>query len=78
MNIETELSLSLAPKLAGRLIKHPLLTDSRPVRQRVVHTYYDTPDQRLRRERVIVGYRKQGSAWISSVGRVGLPDGRGG
>ena len=72
MGIETELSLSLAPELAVRLVKHPLLTDSRPVRQRVVHTYYDTPDQRLRREHVIVGYRKQGSAWLSSVVRVGL------
>ena len=74
MGIETELNLSLAPELAVRLLRHPLLTESKPVRRRVVHTYYDTPDQRLRRERVVVGYRKQGSAWLSSVGRVGLPD----
>lgn len=76
MNIETELNLSLAPELAVQLLKHPLLTESKPVCQRVVHTYYDTPDQRLRRERVIAGYRKDGSAWVPSVGRLGLPDAR--
>jgi len=70
MGIETELSLSLTPGVASRLARHPLLTDARPVRQRLINTYYDTPDLRLQRERVVVHYRKKGATWLSSVGRV--------
>ncbi|HRD91100.1 MAG TPA: CYTH and CHAD domain-containing protein [Accumulibacter sp.] len=77
MSMETELNLSLTPGVASRLARHRLLSDAKPLRQRVVKTYYDTPDQRLRRERVVVGYRKQGRHWLSSVKRVSSPDGRG-
>lgn len=51
-----ELSLSLGLAAARRLMKHPLLADVEPVRERIVHTYFDTADQRLRRERVVVRY----------------------
>ena len=40
MGIETELSLSLTPVVARRLARYPLLTDDRPVRQRVINTYF--------------------------------------
>jgi len=76
MGTETELNLSLTPGVASRLARHPLLTEAKPLRQRVVDTYYDTLDQRLRRERVVVGYRKQGSKLLSSVRRVSHPGGR--
>lgn len=49
MGVENELNLSLTPGVASRLVKHPLLTDAKPIRQRVINTYFDTPDQRLRR-----------------------------
>jgi len=54
----SELSLSLPRAAASKLMQHPLLAGVVPVRQRVVHTYYDTADQRLRRERVVVRYGK--------------------
>jgi len=73
MNLDHELNLSLTPGVAGRLAKHSLLSEAAPTRQRVVSTYFDTPDQRLRRERVVVGYRKSGSEWLSSVRRCGRP-----
>jgi inorganic triphosphatase YgiF len=72
MSVEKELNLSLSPRVASQLAKHPLLTDVTPVRQRVQNTYYDTPDQRLRHERVVVRYGKTGSTWLSSVRRVPL------
>ncbi|MEF8701909.1 MAG: CHAD domain-containing protein [Candidatus Accumulibacter sp. UW26] len=75
MGVGTELNLSLTPGLAGQLVRHRLLTAAKPIRQRVVKTYYDTPDQRLRRESVVVGYRRSGSAWLSSVRRLALPGG---
>lgn len=76
MGIATELNLSLTPGVASRLARHPLLTDAKPIRQRVINTYYDTPDQRLRSERVIVRSRQKGATWLSSVRRVALPASR--
>jgi len=76
MGIETALNLSLRPAVASRLAKHPLLSDAKPIRQRVTNTYYDTADQRLRGERVVVRQDRKGSNWLSSVHRMPLPDGR--
>lgn len=70
MSIETELNLSMTPGVASRLVKHPLLTGARPIRQRVIHTYFDTPDLRLQRERVLVQHRKKGAMGMSSVRRL--------
>jgi len=72
----TELNLSLTPGVASRLARHPLLTDAKPTRQRVINTYYDTPDQRLRRERVVVRHGRKGATWLSSVRRVPAPEKR--
>lgn len=74
MCCEKELNLSLTPRVANQLVKHPLLADVTPIRQRVLNTYYDTPDQRLRHERVVVRYGKTGSTWLSSVRRVALDE----
>ena len=76
MAIETELSLSLTPGVASRLAKHPLLTAAKPIRQRVVNTYYDTADQRLRRERVIVRHGRLGATALSSIRREAPSQGR--
>ena len=76
MEIETELNLSLTPGVASRLAKHPLLTETTAVRERVINTYYDTPDRRLQREHVVVQYRKSGSIWLSSVSRAALSEDR--
>ena len=66
MNVETELKLSLTPGVASRLAKHPLLIDAVPSRERVITTYYDTPDLRLKSEQVVLQYRKTGSGWFAS------------
>ncbi|HNC50968.1 MAG TPA: CHAD domain-containing protein [Accumulibacter sp.] len=70
MGTESELRLSLLPAAASRLIRHPLLAKVEPVRRHVVHTYYDTADQRLRRERVVVRYGK-GEATVRRFASLG-------
>jgi hypothetical protein len=69
MVIQTELCLSLTPGVANRLARHPLLSDSTPVRERIVDLCYDTPDLRLRREQVLVLCRKIGARCLASVSR---------
>jgi hypothetical protein len=44
-----------------------LLADSKPLRQKLVNTYYDTPDRRLQRKRVAVRYRQKGTEWLLTV-----------
>jgi inorganic triphosphatase YgiF len=67
MAVETEIKLSLPPRAATRLAKHPLLVGIQPLRQRLLNTYYDTPDLRLQRERIAVRYRKKGWQWLFTV-----------
>lgn len=67
MAIETEIKLSLPARAAARLARHPLLAGSKPLRQRLLNTYYDTPDLRLQRERIAVRYRKKGWQWLLTV-----------
>ena len=67
MAIETEIKLSLPPRAATQLAKHPLLAGIKPLRQRLLNTYYDTPDLRLQRERIAVRYRKKGWQWLFTV-----------
>ena len=67
MAVETEIKLSLPPRAASGLDKHPLLAGSKPLRQRLLNTYYDTPDLRLQRERIAVRYRKKGWQWLFTV-----------
>lgn len=67
MALETEIKLSLPPRAAARLAKHPLLAGILPLRQKLLNTYYDTPDRRLQRERVAVRYRRKGRQWLFTV-----------
>ena len=67
MAVETEIKLSLPPRAASRLARHPLLVGITPLRQRLLNTYYDTPDLRLQRERIAVRYRKKGWQWLLTV-----------
>lgn len=67
MATETEIKLSLSPRAATRFAALPLLSRITPLRQRLLNTYYDTPDQQLQRERVAVRYRKKGREWLFTV-----------
>jgi triphosphatase len=64
---ETEIKLSLSAGVARRLPAHPLLANSEAIRQKLVNTYYDTPDRRLQRRRVAVRYRHKGAEWLLTV-----------
>jgi len=65
--MENELKLSLKPGVASRLVKHHLLTQSLPIHRTIRRTYFDTPDLRLQRERVVVRQWQDGGRRLSSV-----------
>jgi len=67
MALETEIKLSLPPRAAAQLAVSPPLAGIKPLRQRLLNTYYDTPDLRLQRERIAVRYRKKGWEWLLTV-----------
>lgn len=67
MALETEIKMSLPAGAARRLPAHRLLADSKPLRQQLVNTYYDTADRRLQRKRLAVRYRQKGSEWLLTV-----------
>lgn len=67
MSTETEIKLSLSASTASRLLKHGLLCGIEPQRQLLINTYYDTPDGRLRDEKVVVRYRRKGREWLFGV-----------
>lgn len=67
MATETEIKLSLSPRAASRLARHPLLSPIEPQRVLLVNIYYDTPDRRLQRERVVVRHRRKGREWLMTV-----------
>lgn len=67
MAVETELKLLIAPGDVRRLAGHPLLAEVPAGRQRLLNTYYDTPDLRLSKSGVAVRFRKKGAAWLLTV-----------
>jgi len=67
MATETEIKLSLSATAARQLPQLPLLAGSERSSNLLVNTYYDTPDRRLRRERIVVRYRRQGRQWLLGV-----------
>jgi CRP-like cAMP-binding protein len=67
MALETEIKLSLPANAARRVPAHRLLADSKPIRQKLINTYYDTPDQALQRKRLAVRYRQKGDVWLLTV-----------
>ncbi|WP_313950625.1 CHAD domain-containing protein [Accumulibacter sp.] len=67
MALETEIKLSLPASATRRLPAHPLLADSKPLRQKLVNTYYDTPDRQLQKKRIAVRHRHKGSLCLLTV-----------
>lgn len=67
MALETELKLRLPPGGAARLLRHPLLAGSAPQRQRLLNTYYDTPDLELLGQRMALRHRRKDWDWLLTV-----------
>lgn len=62
MTWETEIKLTLPAGATRKLPAHALLAGSKAVKQKLVNTYYDTPDRRLQRKRVAVRLRQKDDA----------------
>jgi len=66
MASETELKLLLEADGPPRLLAHPLLRGLVPVRQRLLNTYFDTPQADLMRQRIAVRERQvDGLTWLT-------------
>ena len=63
---ETELKLNLRPQDVRRLLAHPLLRQPAPKRQRLLNTYFDTPQLTLMGQRIAVRERRIGRrTWLT-------------
>lgn len=67
MATEIELKLSLHAKDAHKLIEHPLLKAIPCQRQKLLNTYYDTPELLLHARRIALRFRKKGWDWLLTV-----------
>lgn len=67
MATEIELKLRLDPKNVRKLLAHPRLADTPSTRQRLLNTYYDTPELSLRARRIAMRFRKKGWEWLLTV-----------
>lgn len=67
MATEIELKLALTPATARALERHPLLANIEPTRHRLLNTYYDTPDLRLKAQCVALRFRKKGWQTLLTV-----------
>ncbi len=68
--METELKLSLSAADLPRLLAHPLLTQAGDT-QRLLNTYFDTPDLALQQRRMAVRERLAGDQWLLTVKTAG-------
>jgi inorganic triphosphatase YgiF len=68
--METELKLSLSAPDLPRLLAHPLLTQTGDT-QRLLNTYFDTPDLALQQRRMAVRERLAGEQWLLTVKTAG-------
>lgn len=68
--METELKLSLSEPDLQRLLNHPLLTATSST-QRLLNTYFDTPDLALQHRRMAVRERLAGDQWLLTVKTAG-------
>ncbi len=68
--METELKLSLSEPDLPRLLKHPLLATMDST-QRLLNTYFDTPDLALQHRRMAVRERLAGDQWLLTVKTAG-------
>ncbi len=71
---ETELKLTLDAHDLPRLLTHPLLAAPAQV-QRLLNTYFDTPDLALQARRMAVRERQAGEQWLLTVKTAGHSDG---
>ena len=78
MPVETELRLALDAAAVPALRAHPALkavAAGRARRARVVTTYHDTADRRLREAGVALRVRREGARWRLSIKGAALDDG---
>ncbi len=68
--METELKLSLSAADLPLLLAHPLLTQAGDT-QRLLNTYFDTPDLALQQRRMAVRERLAGDQWLLTVKTAG-------
>jgi inorganic triphosphatase YgiF len=68
--METELKLSLNEADLPRLLAHTLLTQKGDT-QRLLNTYFDTPDLALKQRRMAVRERLAGDQWLLTVKTAG-------
>ena len=68
--METELKLSLKEEDLPRLLTHPLLAKGAGT-QRLLNTYFDTPDLALQQRRMAVRERLAGDRWLLTVKTAG-------
>lgn len=68
--METELKLSLSAPDLPRLLAHPLLAQAGHT-QRLLNTYFDTPDLALQQRRMAVRERLAGAQWLLTVKTAG-------
>ena len=68
--METELKLSLSAPDLPRLLAHPLLAPAGHT-QRLLSTYFDTPDLALQQRRMAVRERLAGEQWLLTVKTAG-------
>ena len=71
---ETELKLSLEAHELPRLLSHPLLA-APAAPQRLLNTYFDTPDLALQAHRMAVRERQAGGQWLLTVKTAGTSTG---
>ena len=74
--VEVELKLAIDPAAVGALRAHPALRAVVRGRARtasIVSTYFDTPDQRLRRDGVALRLRRDGRRWLMTAKGAPLP-----
>jgi inorganic triphosphatase YgiF len=68
--METELKLSLNKADLVRLLSHPVLAGAGST-QRLLNTYFDTPDMALQQRRMAVRERLAGDQWLLTVKTAG-------
>jgi inorganic triphosphatase YgiF len=72
--METELKLSLSAPALPRLLAHPMLAQ-RGDTQRLLNTYFDTPELALQLRRMAVRERLAGEQWLLTVKTAGQSTG---
>jgi triphosphatase len=71
--METELKLSLRQQDVPALLAHPMLAAPANV-QRLLNTYFDTPDLDLKQRRMAVRERLAGDQWLLTVKTAGISE----